>query len=598
MGSSWPRTASIRRPSGGPADLARLPLLTKANYVQRYPLAELVAGGRLESCDTMALSSGSTGAATFWPRFVTDELAVAMRFEQVFQDSFAAHERRTLAVVCFALGSWVGGLFTSACCRHLAAKGYPLVTVAPGINKPEIYRILTELGPAFDQVVLLGYPPYLKDVVDGGPAAGVDWAKLKTRLVTAGEVFSEEWRSLVGERLGSTNPRYDIASLYGTADAGVLANETPLSIHIRRFLADHPEIGRELFGEARLPTLAQYDPYHRYFEAVDGTLIFSGDTGLPLLRYHIADSGGLIGYDEMLRFLARHGFDPRAGLAGQGWRGVRRLPFVYVFGRANFAVSSSAPTSIPRTSPSGWSRPRSRPGPPASSCSWSGRGWARRPRSMSRWSWRPASPPMPRRSGGSPIRILAQLLRLNSEFANYTPADYRRPVVELMPAGDPGWFPVGVKHRYSRPREPSIRRRRISSAFSAGAGPELPQESSGIAAILCRLRLMAAVVSAVQATTCRRDTDAMTADSPFHSARLAAALSLARRSSLPAGQPRRRLSTRARGVATLLLLLTAAAVLLSLAVMFLPLSHPPIPEAPPHGYSRPHMHPSLIPSLG
>ena len=124
------------------------------------------------------------------------------------------------AVVCFALGSWVGGLFTLACCRHLAAKGYPLVTMAPGMNKPEIYRILTELGPAFDQVVLLGYPPYLKDVVDGGPAAGVDWAKLKTRLVTAGEVFSEEWRSLVGGRLGSTNPRYDIASLYGTADGG------------------------------------------------------------------------------------------------------------------------------------------------------------------------------------------------------------------------------------------------------------------------------------------------------------------------------------------------------------------------------------------
>ena len=89
----------------------------------------------------------------------------------------------------------------------------------------------------------------------------------------------------------------------------------------------------------------------------------------------------------------------------------------------------------------------------------------------------------------------------------------------------------------------------------------------------------------------------MTAHSPFHSARLAAAPSLARRGALP-GHHRRRLSTRARGVAALLLLLTAAAVLLSLAVMFLPLSHPPIPEAPPYGYSRPHLHPSLIPSLG
>jgi hypothetical protein len=88
----------------------------------------------------------------------------------------------------------------------------------------------------------------------------------------------------------------------------------------------------------------------------------------------------------------------------------------------------------------------------------------------------------------------------------------------------------------------------------------------------------------------------MTADSPSHSARLAAAPSLTRQGPLSAAHPRRRLGNRARGVAALLLLLTAAAVLLSLAVMFLPLSHPPIPEAPPHGYSRPH--PSLIPSLG
>src|SRR5690606_29581576 len=40
--------------------------------------------------------------------------------------------------------------------------------------------------------------------------------------------------------------------------------------------------------------------------------------------------------------------------------------------------------------------------------------------------------------------ILAQLLRLNSEFANYTPAEYRRPRVSLRPTGDPDWFPPGV----------------------------------------------------------------------------------------------------------------------------------------------------------
>jgi phenylacetate-CoA ligase len=432
------------------ADLKRLPLATKANYIRKFPLAALIAGGRIEACDTMALSSGSTGQATFWPRFVTDELAVSVRFEQVFQDSFAAQERRTLAIVCFALGSWVGGLFTLACCRHLAAKGYPLVTLAPGMNKPEIYRILQELGPSFDQVVLLGYPPYLKDIIDGGPAAGIDWARLRTRLVMAGEVFSEEWRSLVAGRLGATDPRYDFASIYGTADAGVLANETPPSIHIRRFLAGRPEIARELFGEVRLPTLAQYDPYHRYFEATEGTLLFSGENGVPLLRYHIADSGGLIGYNEMLRFLARHGFDPRIELASHGWRGLRRLPFVYVFGRSNFAVSYFGANVYPENIAIGLEQPEIAAWTTGKFVVMAREGLAEAPSLYVAVELAPDTEADAAKESRMAESILGQLMRLNSEFANYTPEAYRRPVVELKPAGDPEWFPVGVKHRYSR----------------------------------------------------------------------------------------------------------------------------------------------------
>jgi phenylacetate-CoA ligase len=46
--------------------------------------------------------------------------------------------------------------------------------------------------------------------------------------------------------------------------------------------------------------------------------------------------------------------------------------------------------------------------------------------------------------------ILSQLLRLNSEFANYVPAEYQMPQVMLAPMGDPEYFPIGVKHRYTR----------------------------------------------------------------------------------------------------------------------------------------------------
>ena len=64
----------------------------------------------------------------------------------------------------------------------------------------------------------------------------------------------------------------------------------------------------------------------------------------------------------------------------------------------------------------------------------------------------------------------------------------------------------------------------------------------------------------------------MTADSPFHSARLAARLAGSLTPTRPQRARRRR--RRSQGVLALMLVVLGLAVLLSLAVMFLPLSHP------------------------
>jgi phenylacetate-CoA ligase len=119
----------------------------------------------------------------------------------------------------------------------------------------------------------------------------------------------------------------------------VLGNETPVSVAIRRFLAGNPATARELFGADRLPTLVQYDPATRYFETHDGTLVFTADGAVPMVRYHIADEGGLIGYDEMLAFCQGNGFDPVAEVTAHSDRGAPSLLFGYVFGRSLFTVS-------------------------------------------------------------------------------------------------------------------------------------------------------------------------------------------------------------------------------------------------------------------
>ncbi len=431
------------------SDLAafrRLPVTTKDNYYRPNPLADLCWHGALDACDMVALSTGSTGEPAAWPRSASDELVTSERFEQVL-DAFGARERRTLAVICFALGNWVGGLYTLACCRHLAAKGYPITVIAPGNNPAEILRALRVMSGHYDQRVLFGYPPFVKDMVDAALAEGIDLSSPPTRLVFAGEVFSEQWRDWVSSRVGSLDPSRSTASLYGTADGGVLGNETPLSIQIRRALAEHPDAARALFGEPRLPTLCQYDPEHRYFEVEDGWLLFSGDGGAPLLRYKILDRGGIVGFREMQRFLSDHGVELSGGYTGP------ELPFVFVFGRSSFAVSYYGANVYPENVAVGLEQPEL-------ASSLTGKFVLQVLTDSSQDVFldlkveRARGLPNAANSGPSSATIAAQvrgqLERLNSEFKNYVPAARRDPRVELRSFEDPEYFPRGVKHRYTR----------------------------------------------------------------------------------------------------------------------------------------------------
>ncbi len=436
-------------------DFSRLPLMTKPDYMQAYPLAMRCEEGSLTRCDRIAVSSGSTGQPTFWPRSLRHELDIAVRFEQVFRDSFHAHERRTLAIVCFALGNWVGGLFTTSCCWHLSQKGYQLMVATPGNNKDEIFRIVRALSPEFEQTVLLGYPPFVKDVIDAGLAEGIDWLRHNVRMVFAGEVFSEEWRAELIRRVGSSSPCHDTASLYGTADGGVLGNETPYTIAARRFLAEHPAAARELFGESRLPTLVQYDPRSRYFERHEQTLVVSGDSGVPLVRYHIADKGGIISFDEMQAFLRDQGAGDWMAEALGPNTSVRELPLVFVFGRADFTVSFYGANIYPENVTVGLEQP--------AVIDWLTGKFVLEVREDARGDkhlsvtaeLRPGIEEGDDMATQLADSIRTQLLRLNSEFSHYVPPERQTPAVMLRGFGDAEYFPVGVKHRYTRRSNPT-----------------------------------------------------------------------------------------------------------------------------------------------
>lgn len=75
---------------GAVRTLGQIPLMTKQNYHLRYGLERRCPGGSLRGADMVAVSSGSSGRPTVWPRSIRDELVVAERFEQVLVGGFRA----------------------------------------------------------------------------------------------------------------------------------------------------------------------------------------------------------------------------------------------------------------------------------------------------------------------------------------------------------------------------------------------------------------------------------------------------------------------------------------------------------------------------
>src|SRR6185503_7206520 len=115
-------------------------------------------------------------------------------------------KKSTLYVDAFAMGAWIGGVFTYEAVNRVAKKGYPLSIITPGINKAEVISGIKRLGPNFDQVIIGCYPPILKDIIDLGVEEGLDWAKFNLGIVFSAEGFSEDFRDYIIQKASLANP--------------------------------------------------------------------------------------------------------------------------------------------------------------------------------------------------------------------------------------------------------------------------------------------------------------------------------------------------------------------------------------------------------
>ena len=239
------------------------------------------------------------------------------------------------------MGVWIGGLITYQAFERMGRRGYSMSILTPGINKAEILKALRDIAPQYEQVILAGYPPFLKDVIDEAVEEGISFSKHKVMLLFAAEAFTEQFRDHVAEKVGIKNVLIDTANVYGSADLGTMAFETPLSILIRRIASRNEALFNDLFrGISKTPTLAQFIPDFVSFEAPNGELLITGDSAIPLIRYSIGDHGGVYTFQEMIERCKAQGVDllKEAKSAGIS-KDMYELPFVYVYERIDLATT-------------------------------------------------------------------------------------------------------------------------------------------------------------------------------------------------------------------------------------------------------------------
>lgn len=280
-------------------DFERIPIMDRHNYINKYSLEDrLYNGKKLSDFYMISASSGSTGQPTFWPRDYTNDVLLEQKKEALYKEHFQISKKNTLCVIAFALGSWTGGMLTAKL-SWAVSKNNKFTVVTPGINRQEAILFIQKLNQLYDQVILLGYPPFLTDLIEYAREIRFDLSKVRVKIMYTGERVSERWRNYIVAQISPNKNRHDVVGFYACSDTGIIGTETKFCIDLLDFAYKNKEFCKELFDVNDPPSFVSYDPTTKFLECINDEIIITADQPIPLIRYNIHDRGKILSRDKL-----------------------------------------------------------------------------------------------------------------------------------------------------------------------------------------------------------------------------------------------------------------------------------------------------------
>jgi len=326
-------------------DFKKLPQTSKENYVLKYEMLERIIDFRFNDIFSIERSSGYSGIPIYWPRLPEEDEATKRHFEFGLVYHAELKKYKTLFIVCFAMGTWPSGEKVSRLIREIGKKKkYVLAAMNPGPNIPETLEIIEKMGPYYEHIVIAGYPPFLKNLIEEGESQKIDFSKYKITLVGGGEDNTENWRDYLAKKLNIEIEKPGIPKIYsnyGAVDVGLgTALESPLTVIIRRLAHQNKELSIHLFGKEHVPMLFQYNPLLHYIEQENDEILITCYNSTPVVRYNIKDRGGSMPYNKMIDLLKDFGIDILDIMKTKGFnpKNILHLPFFYVYGRSDGTI--------------------------------------------------------------------------------------------------------------------------------------------------------------------------------------------------------------------------------------------------------------------